>query len=84
MLGNRSAVPHAQLFFRHLDPMYRCDLIAQEILLLKPHVVCLQEVEQELFDGVLSRKLAAGGFQGFFFVKCDNGIYFFIVIIDMR
>ncbi len=53
-------------FHRHLDPMYRCALIAQEVLLLKPHIVCLQEVEQELFDGILSRKLAAGGFQGFF------------------
>lgn len=46
--------------------MYRCDLIVKEILLVKPDIVCLQEVEQELFDGILSRKLAAGGFQGFF------------------
>ena len=48
----------------HLDPSYRRSLAAAELVSYAADVICLQEVDERAFEGVLAPVLGAAGFCG--------------------
>ena len=56
----------------HLDPAYRRSLAAAELTAYAADIICLQEVDERAFEGVLSPVLSAAGFTGRYTNKASS------------
>ncbi|KAK8846078.1 hypothetical protein M9Y10_020079 [Tritrichomonas musculus] len=58
---------------KYLDSKYRIPLIKDEIVRLTPDIVCLQEVDENIFQNDLNPFFTSKNFTGVFFSKSNTG-----------